>query len=477
MNITQTSIRKASLINIIARYSSIFIQILYNAVLARILTPKDFGIVAVLTVFSSFFSLLANMGIGTAVIQNKELSENDNNSLFTFTLYLGIFFMFFFVALSFPIALFYDNSVYKSLGAILSISLCFNILNTVPNAILLKQKRFLVVGIRTVVVTIISSAFTIFLAVIGLRYYSIVFHSVILSILLFTWNMFSIKLHVKSRVDWSSIKKIRNYASYQFLFNITNYFARNLDNLLIGKYLGDVPLGYYNKSYTLMLFPIQNLTHVITPVLHPILSDYQNDKEKIFTQYMKVVKLLSLLGVFVTPFCFYAADELILLFFGDQWTQAIPVFRFLSISIYAQMITSSTGVIFQSLGNTKLLFKTGLITTFISIVAIVFGISTGDINRIAICVTVAYNLHFLVSFIVLIKSGFQLSYKKFVQELWMDWIIMFGLFLVLFFLKPYFSGYEIYSLIQTFIVTLIGYCVGIFITKQTNIVKKFIGLG
>jgi PST family polysaccharide transporter len=333
------------------------------------------------------------MGIGTAVIQNKELSENDNNSLFTFTLYLGILFMFLFVALSFPIALFYDNSVYKSLGAILSISLCFNILNTVPNAILLKQKRFLVVGIRTVVVTILSSAFTIILAVIGLRYYSIVFHSVISSILLFAWNIFSVRLHVRSRVDWSSVKKIRNYASYQFLFNITNYFARNLDNLLIGKYLGDAPLGYYNKSYTLMLFPIQNLTHVITPVLHPILSDYQNDKEKIFTQYMKVVKVLSLLGVFVTPFCFFAADELILLFFGDQWTQAIPVFRLLSISIYAQMITSSTGVIFQSLGNTKLLFKTGLITTLISIIAIGVGISTGDINLIAICVSIAYILH------------------------------------------------------------------------------------
>jgi PST family polysaccharide transporter len=476
MNITQTSIRKASLINIIARYSSIFIQILYNAVLARILTPKDFGIVAVLTVFSSFFSLLANMGIGTAVIQNKELSGNDNNSLFTFTIYLGILFMFLFVALSFPIALFYDNSVYKSLGAILSISLCFNILNTVPNAILLKQKRFLVVGIRTVVVTIISSAFTIILATIGLRYYSIVFYSVISSILLFVWNMFSVKLHVKSRVDWSSVKRIRNYASYQFLFNITNYFARNLDNLLIGKYLGDVPLGYYNKSYTLMLFPIQNLTHVITPVLHPILSDYQNDKEKIFTQYMKVVKVLSLLGVFVTPFCFYAADELILLFFGGQWTQAIPAFRILSLSIYAQMLASSTGSIYQSLGNTKLMFFSGIFTTIITVVGILLGILAGRVERVALFVSLAMNINFLIVFILLIKVGFELSFHRFLLVLWKDLVMMMAIFLGLAFYQS-FSQNLIVDLVMKLGITTGIFMVGVISTRQLPFIKKLFGRG
>lgn len=476
MNITQTSIRKASLINIIARYSSIFIQILYNAVLARILTPKDFGIVAVLTVFSSFFSLLANMGIGTAVIQNKELSENDNNSLFTFTLYLGIFFMFLFVALSFPIALFYDNSVYKSLGAIISISLCFNILNTVPNAILLKQKRFLVVGIRTVVVTIISSAFTIILATIGLRYYSIVFYSVISSILLFVWNMFSVKLKLKSRIDWSSVKRIRNYASYQFLFNITNYFARNLDNLLIGKYLGDAPLGYYNKSYTLMLFPIQNLTHVITPVLHPILSDYQNDKEKIFTQYMKVVKLLSLLGVFVTPFCFYAADELILLFFGDQWTQAIPAFRILSLSIYAQMLASSTGSIYQSLGNTKLMFFSGIFTTIITVVGILLGILAGRVEIVAQFVSLAMNINFFIVFYLLIKIGFKLPFNRLFLILWKDFVIMMTIFLGLSFYQP-FSRNLIVDLVMKLGITTGIFMVGVISTRQLPFIKKLFGRG
>ena len=76
--------------------------------------------------------------------------------------------------------------------------------------------------------------------------------------------------------------------------------------------MGEVALGYYDKAYRLMLYPVQNLTHVITPVLHPILSDYQDDYDKIYSQYVKVVKILSLLGVFILVFCFFSAKEIIL---------------------------------------------------------------------------------------------------------------------------------------------------------------------
>ena len=82
-----------------------------------------------------------------------------------------------------------------------------------------------------------------------------------------------------------------------------NYFARNADNLLVAKFMGDTQLGYYDKAYKLALYPEQNLTHVITPVIHPILSEYQDDKAYIYENYMKIVKILSLLGLFVVRIC------------------------------------------------------------------------------------------------------------------------------------------------------------------------------
>lgn len=106
-----------------------------------------------------------------------------------------------------------------------------------------------------------------------------VFDSILKSLFIFILCFRICKLKINKGYSYSSIKKIQNYSSFQFLFNFINYFTRNLDNILIGKFLGASTLGYYDKSYKLMLYPVQNLTNVITPVLHPVLSEYQNQKD------------------------------------------------------------------------------------------------------------------------------------------------------------------------------------------------------
>ncbi|ETI90276.1 MAG: Polysaccharide biosynthesis protein [Clostridium butyricum DORA_1] len=125
------SIKKAALINFIAKYSNILIQLLVNCILARILTPDDYGIVAVITVFISFFTMIADMGIGPAIIQNKELSNRDVSEIFTFTILTGVIISIIFALFSYPLSKIYDNNVYIYLGMILSISILFNILNLV----------------------------------------------------------------------------------------------------------------------------------------------------------------------------------------------------------------------------------------------------------------------------------------------------------------------------------------------------------
>ena len=88
------SIKKAALINAIAKYATVILQLVFTAILSRILTPKDYGVVAVITVFVVFFQLFANSGFGAGIIQNKELTEEDNNNIFSFTVYLGFFLLF-----------------------------------------------------------------------------------------------------------------------------------------------------------------------------------------------------------------------------------------------------------------------------------------------------------------------------------------------------------------------------------------------
>ena len=114
-------------------------QLGFSAVLARILLPEDYGVIGVMTVFTTFFSVLANMGIGTAVIQNKELSDYDVSNIFTFNLYVAVGLSIIFAIFSVPLSKFYGNSVYIPIGCLLSVSLFFSTMNMLPNALLMKE--------------------------------------------------------------------------------------------------------------------------------------------------------------------------------------------------------------------------------------------------------------------------------------------------------------------------------------------------
>lgn len=412
------SVKRAALINASGKYSKIVIALLVNAILARILSPEDYGIVAVITVFSTFFTTFSDMGFGTAIIQNKNLSQEDIDNIFSCSVYISVALMIIFSCLSYPISLFYNNKVYISLGILLSISLLFNALNMVPNGILNCNKKFTSIAVRTVVVYVGSAIITIFLAYVGFRYYALAIQAILTSFFTFVWNISTTRPRFRKRFSKDSIYKVLNYSSYQFAFNIINYISRNLDQLLTGKFMGNAQLGYYNKAYTLMLYPVNNLTGVISPVLHPILSDYQNHLDLIYQKYMRVFRFLACIGIYVEGVCVLAAPELIRVMYGANWEKSIECFKYLSIAIITQMLNASTGAIFQAIGKTKLLFVTACINTSITVLAILSGVFIGkDIVILSICVAVAYVFHFIMAYFILIKFGFNFELKKFVREI------------------------------------------------------------
>lgn len=462
----KVTIRHATFINFISKYSTIFIQIILNSILARLLTPDDYGIVAVVTVFTGFFTLIADMGIGPAIIQDKSLNDEDVTSIFNFTVLSGIGVTILFAVFSYPLSLFYNDSVYIPLGIMMSFSILFSVLNIVPNALLLKEKKFKLVGIRTIVITLISGIITIILAYLKFKYFAIVINSILIAFLTFIFNFWSSNIKFKLFLNKGSLIKIRGYSTYQFAFSFINYFSRNLDNLLIGKVLGQAALGFYDKAYKLMLYPVGNLTHVITPVLHPILSDYQNDKKYIYSQYKRIVKILSLLGVFITVYCFFAAEEAILIMFGEQWVNSIPTFKILSLTIWTQMIMSSSGTIFQSLGETKALFKAGIITTSINVTGIIIGLLLGSIESVAFMILVTFSINFIITFMILIQHVIKYKLIDFLSMFIPELIVAFLMSIILIGVCKITITNVLISAIVKFMFAVIGYVFGILLTKQ-----------
>lgn len=468
-----SSIKKAALINAGAKYSTTFLNLFFSAILARILTPEDYGIAAVAFVFISFFSIISDLGIGSAVIQNKNLSVRDTDSLFSFTVKLSILLAIGFALFSFPMAQFYHNKVYIHIGILLSISLIFSTCDIIPNALLLKEKKFVLVGIRSLAINILGSLIGIILALNGFKYYSLIIQFVIISFSTFLWNYISTKPKFKWKYNEGSLAKVKSFSTFQFGFNSINFFARNLDNLLISKIMGNASLAYYDKAYKLMLYPVQMLTHVITPVLHPILSDYQNDRLYIYKTYLKIVRILSLIGIFISTVCYLAADELIVIIFGDQWDSAVLPFRILSLSVWAQMVTASTGAIFQSLGKPKIMFYAGAFSALVTVSCIIIGLLFGDLYHLSIFVTLGFNVSFIINFWLLVVKGFNFKFYKFIRNFFSD-IIIALIMLLTAFVFP-FNHPNIYlSFLEKVTIISIVYGILLVLTKQHLFLFQFV---
>lgn len=406
-------LKKGILINFLARYANIIIHIITTAILARLLTPTEFGVVAVVTVFTTFFSLLTEMGVGPAIVQRQDLSEQETSHIFMFTVCVGLITSSVFFLLAPWVVLFYNDIVYLAITRILAVAIFFSTVTIVPMAILNKTHRFALISKISIAANIIVSIITVWLAFQGLSFYSIALRSVMISSSIFVLTFIFSKLTVRLEFQRSSLKKIFNFSIFQFLFNIINYFSRNLDNLLIGKFLGASSLGLYDKAYSLMLYPVQNLTHVITPILHPVLAKYQNDYQYIYETYLRMVKILALVGIPVSVVFYFSAEEIIYVFYGERWLTIVPTFRILATTVWIQVILSSSGTIFQAANRTDMLFYSGALSAVFMITAIVLGVVQGKLETLAMYLLIAFLINFFQAYYLLIHKVLQRSVKEF----------------------------------------------------------------
>ena len=416
MSLLRQNISTGILYTAITKYSGVVISIVIGAVLARLLSPAEFGVVALVTVFISFFNILSDVGIGPAIVQNKELTEKDVQSIFLFSISLGVVLSLLFFLSSTIIAYFYNNTELIPLTRLLSLTVLFSAFRIVPNALLLKKLKFKKVGLATIFVQLFSGIFAVILAYKGFSYYALVYKSIFDSFFLCFLFYWLSPIKLKLKIDKNALQKIMHFSTFQFLFNFINYFSRNADNLLIGKFISPSALGYYDRSYQLMMMPVQNLTHVITPVLHPVLSEFQNDKPKIYEAYLKVIKLLAAIGFPLSVFLYFAASEIILILYGQQWEQSIPVFELLALTVGIQMVLSSSGSIFQAVNRTDLLFYSGSLSAIIMISGVCYGIFIGkSIEAVGHGLMFSFTINFFQGFYFLIKIALKSSIRKFLK--------------------------------------------------------------
>lgn len=408
--------RAAAVIQFCSRYLNVFVQLILTMILARLLTPDEYGVMAVVAVLVGFFSIISNVGINAAVIQYRDLSDYDCGALFTFTILVGFVLAAVFCALSAPVSWFYQDEQYLSLLCFTSLSVLFHAANMVPNGVLIRDKQFLIIGFRAVTVTVLCGVVCVALAFLGFGVYSLAVNSVLNALLILLWNIVASKIPVGVLRFKEQLKLVWKFSLFQFVAQVTQYLIRNLDTLLIGVVLGSTPLGFYDKAYKLAKYPIDIVPSTITPVLKSFFSAMQDDVEKLYDSFLRVQKVLSILGVYFSVVCFFSATELILLFFGDQWGQSIAPFSILSLSIYFQMINFTVFSALEALKRTDFLMRQTLISGGIMVSSLIVGLLCGTLESVAIAECVGFVLYTIPVVYYVIHKAFNRSVVAYLRN-------------------------------------------------------------
>lgn len=423
--------KKGIIYTSIGTYSRFFLQLIISMILSRLLTPKEYGVVAIVQVFILFFIIMVESGMGPAIIQNKKLTDNDYRILFNFS---GIFA--FLVAILFGfsgilLSIIYKNHIYQYLTWIQAISVLFNGLNVVPTSILNKEKKFKEVNFSTLISNFVGGLVGICVALLGGGVYALILSAIISSVVNFLINRSITNLHFIRKLNLSVLKKILKFSINQYAANFLSYFSRNSDNILIGKFMGPTTLANYNKAYSLLMLPFNFSINIIGVVLQPVLSDYQDNVDFIRGFFLKMVHLLALIGIPLSIFFHLSAKQIILFMYGPQWTDAITPFSILSLTIWIQMVISVNGAILQSRNHSKIYLTTQILYAIIIITSIIIGILWGGIIRVSICLTIGFIINFFVCFYRTVKYslyGKMLDFfKEFISPFILGGIILLAL--------------------------------------------------
>jgi len=365
-------------------------------VLARLLSPKDFGLLAMVTSVTAFANIFKDMGLSTATVQRSEINHGQISVLFWVNTGIGLITMLVVAAMAPVIARFYHEPRLTHITLVLSISFFLGGLSIQHQALLRRQMRFGVLALIQVLSMVVAIATGIVFALCGAGYWALVFMQVTMSgataIAFLTTCRWCPGLPVRG----SGVRSMLRFGGHMTGFSLVVFFSRNLDKILIGRLCGDRMLGLYSKSDEILNLPIANLRGPMTSVAIPALSRLQNDHDRYKHFYSQLLLVLAFISMPLLAFLCVCSEDVILLVLGDQWVEMNGIFKMLAVACFMQTVAGTRGLVLISCGQTGRYLKWGIIGSVFSICAIAIGIPWGALG-VATALAFAWNLNIVPS--------------------------------------------------------------------------------
>jgi O-antigen/teichoic acid export membrane protein len=364
------------------------LKFLISIIMARLLTPEDFGLLGMIIVFTGFVTVFAELGFGAALIQRQELEDSHYDSVFWLNLTMGGLLMIFFVIIAPLVAGFYREPVLTPLIRVISINFLLTSLGIVQRTILQREMRFNRIAKIEVSAVMIGAIAAIVMALSGLGVWSLIWQILITSAVMSTTLWWQSNWRPNLSFDRSAVADLWSFSSNLLGFNTVNYWTRNADNLLIGRYLGSVDLGIYTRAYSTMLMPLGQVTNVLGQVMFPALSRMQHDRDRVKRIYLRSIAAIALITFPMMMGLFVVAEDFVLTLYGEKWSGVTPVLQILCVVGMIQSLVATAGWIFQSQGRTDWMLRWGLVSGALGILSFVLGVYIGSIEAVALCYAV-----------------------------------------------------------------------------------------
>ncbi|MFN0169844.1 MAG: MOP flippase family protein [Bryobacteraceae bacterium] len=361
----------------VSRTTQQLIQTASTAILARLLGPGDYGLVAMASVFVNLLQQIGDMGTGSAVVQRPELTPRLLSSIFWFNVALGLVAGGLLAAVSPLAALYYHEPQVSLILSVLALNFPLAGLGIVHQSLLVRNMEYRKLFIVEVVATLVSTSVGIGMAWSGAGPWSLVAASLALTassaslywLLSGWWPSLS-----ASRAD---IRSIRSFTMNLTGFVLVNYFSRNAGHLIVGALLGKVMLGYYQMAYSLMIYPLQNINGVLGRVLFSAFARIQNQPERLRSAYARFLSVASLLNFPLMLGMMITAEPLIRVFLGPKWLPVAPLVTILAPIGLLQSVANPSGQIFLATGRTDLMLRVGVASMVIQVLSYVAGVPWG----------------------------------------------------------------------------------------------------
>jgi lipopolysaccharide exporter len=341
------------------------------AVLARVLTPAQFGVFGIAALVLALLEILTETGINVILIQSKEAIGKYLDSAWVASICRGVLICLG-ILISTPFIVKFFNSP-QALGILLLISLAPLIKGFINPAEIIFQKylEFRKEFLFRTSLYFIDAFVAVVTALVTHSVYSLAFGLIAGAILEVVLSFILIKIRPKLRFNKEYLLEIFHKGKWVTGFSIFNYFGENGDNIVVGKLLGSTPLGAYQMAYRLAITPITEIADVINKVIFPVFSKIGHDKKRLFLAFLKTTSINSIAAVILGLIILMFPKDVVKIILGSQWLYVVPALKILAVFGILRALCSPISVLFLATGNQRFL-TIFTFTRFVVLIALIF---------------------------------------------------------------------------------------------------------